>query len=85
MGDCTSAGEHLDSGSGRGEGTEEAKLERQRGGVQDHILEEMRSKLRSEGRVGTGPGKGKVGVSGRGTSMGKDLGADSLSPTSPSA
>lgn len=51
MGDCTSAGKHLDSGSGRGEGTEEAKLERQRGGVQDHIREEMRSKLRSEGRV----------------------------------
>lgn len=75
MGDCTSASKHLDSASRRREGTEEeAQLERQRGGVREHILEEMRSKLRCEGQVGTGPGKGKVGASGRGTSIRKGLG-----------
>lgn len=76
-------GEHLDCGREPGEGRwEEAQLERQRGGVRECILEEMRSKLRSEGRVGTGPGKGKAGVAGRGTSTGKDLGADSPLPAS---
>lgn len=84
MGDHHASGlEHVDRGSEPGEGrVEEAQPERQRGGVRECILEEMRSKLRSEGRVGTGPVKGKVGVAGRGTSTGKDLGRDFPLPSS---